>query len=67
MRGEGELVEEVKGVREVKEVEEVEEVRGVKEGGRIEELFMSSGPIPFDKIKLEDYEPAMRRGMELEN
>ena len=73
MRGEGELVEEVKGVREVKEVEEVrgvkevEEVREDREGGRIGELFMSSGPIPFDKIKLEDYEPAMRRGMELEN
>ena len=45
----------------------MKEVREVREGGRIEELFMSSGPIPFDKIKLEDYEPAMRRGMELEN
>jgi len=25
------------------------------------------GAIPFDKIQLEDYEPAMRRGMEIEN
>ena len=33
----------------------------------LEPYNSSFDAIPFDKIKLEDYEPAMRRGMEIEN